>query len=69
MIKNSEKWGAVMLLNFLNLVLKKYGKWFLNMCGTLHRVMHVVMASFNTSMGQMTEMSQWPKCLSEKKQV
>ena len=27
-IKNFEKWREVMVLNFLNLVLKKYGKGF-----------------------------------------
>jgi len=33
MIKNFEKWREVMVLNFSNLVLKKYGKWFLKMRG------------------------------------
>jgi len=33
MSKKFEKWREVMLLNFFNLVLKKYEKWFLNMCG------------------------------------
>jgi len=32
MIKNFEK-KEVMVLNFWNLVLKKYGKWFLKMRG------------------------------------
>jgi len=33
MIKNFEKCREAVVLNFLNLVLKKYGKWFLKMRG------------------------------------
>ena len=33
MIKNFQKWRGVMVLNFFNVVLKMYGKWFLKMCG------------------------------------
>jgi len=33
MIKNFEKLREVTVLNFFNLVLKKYGKWYLKMCG------------------------------------
>ena len=33
MIKNFEKCREAVVLNFLNLVLKKYGKWFLKMHG------------------------------------
>jgi len=29
MIKNFEKWREVVVLKFFNLVLKKYGKWYL----------------------------------------
>jgi len=29
--------------------------------------MNTIMAFFNTTVRQMTEMCQWPKCLSEKK--
>jgi len=32
MIKKLGKWREVVVLNF-NLVLKKYGKWFLKLCG------------------------------------
>jgi len=33
MFKNFKKLRQVVVLNFLNLVLKKYGKWFFKMCG------------------------------------
>jgi len=33
MIKNFEKCREAVVLNFLNLVLKKYGKWFIKMRG------------------------------------
>jgi len=33
MIKNLEKCREGMILNFSNLVLKRYGKWFLKTCG------------------------------------
>jgi len=52
MNKILEKSREVTLLKFLNLVLKKYGKWFLKMCGnpdslaTLVLTLKVFLADF-----------------------